>query len=203
MCRGVPFINVKKTKVMHVKNKPEDINVNILGSEPLENVTDFTYLGSTLSYNGRLSTELDSRIGKTSTAYNKLRPVLNNKKISANTRLRIFHVVVVSILLYSSETWNITIRYENRLAAFFNRCLRQILCMTWEDKVSTEELQKRACSPNLKTLLRRKRLSWFGPVVRMAPVRMQRRTYFWQPKGKRSRGRQMQRWNATLLRDLN
>ena len=76
----------------------------ILGSEPLENVTDFTYLGSTLSYNGSLSTELDSRIGKASAAYNKLRPVLNNKKISANTRLRIFHAVVVSTLLYSSET---------------------------------------------------------------------------------------------------
>ena len=47
-----------------MKNKPEDINVNILGSKPLENVTDFTYLGSTLSYNGSLSTELDSHIGK-------------------------------------------------------------------------------------------------------------------------------------------
>ena len=128
---------MKKTKVMHVKNKPEDINVNILGSEPLENVTDFTYLGSTLSYNGSLSAELDSRIGKASAAYNKLRPVLNNKKISANTRLRIFHAVVVSTLLFSSETWNLTIREENRLAAFYNRCLRRILCITWEDKVST------------------------------------------------------------------
>ena len=156
------IINVKKTKVMHVNNTPEDINVNILGSEPLENVTDFTYLGSTLSYNGSLSTELDSRIGKASAAYNKLRPVLNNKKISTSTRLRIFQAVVVSTLLYSSETWNLTIKEENRLAAFYNRCLRRILCITWEDKVSTEELLKRACSPNLKTLLRRKRFSWFG-----------------------------------------
>ena len=75
------IINVAKTKVMHVKNTPEDINVNIMGSEPLENVTDFTYLGSTLSFNGSLSTDLDFRIGKASAAYNKLRPLLNNKKI--------------------------------------------------------------------------------------------------------------------------
>ena len=81
--------------------------MNILGSEPLENVTNFTYLGSTLSYKAwtrSLKTELDSRIGKASSAYNKLRPVLNNKKISTSTRLRIFVVVVVSTLLYSSET---------------------------------------------------------------------------------------------------
>ena len=38
------YINVKKTKVMHVKDKPEDINVDILGSEPLDNVTDLTYI---------------------------------------------------------------------------------------------------------------------------------------------------------------
>ena len=87
---------------MHVKNEPEDINVNILGSEPLENVTDFTYLGRTLSYNVSLSTELDSH--KASAAYNKLRPVLNNKQISTNTHLRIFQAVVVSTLLYSSKT---------------------------------------------------------------------------------------------------
>ena len=36
--------------------------MNILGTKPLENVTDFTHLGITLSYNGSLSTELDSRI---------------------------------------------------------------------------------------------------------------------------------------------
>ena len=75
---------------MLVKNKLEDINVNIMGSEPLENVTDFTYNGSRLLYNGSLSTELDSSIGKASAAYNKLHPVLNNTKISTNTRLRIF-----------------------------------------------------------------------------------------------------------------
>ena len=136
--------------------------MKILGSEPLENVTDISYLGSTLSHNGSLSTELHSRIGKASAAYNKFHPLLNNKKISTSTRLTIFQAVVVSTLLYSSETWNLTIKEENRLDAFYNRCLRRILCITWEDKVSTEELLKRACSPNLKTLLRRKRFSWFG-----------------------------------------
>ena len=40
---------------MHVRNTPDDINVNILGSEQLENVTDFRYLGSTLSYNRPLA----------------------------------------------------------------------------------------------------------------------------------------------------
>ena len=86
------------------------------------------------------------------------------------------------------------------LAAFYNRCLRRILCISWEDKVSTEELLKRACSPKLKTLLRRQRLSWVGHVVRMAPERVPRRTSSWQPRSKRSRGRQRQRRNYTVLR---
>ena len=106
------IINVKTTKVMHMNNSPEDINVNILDREPLEKVTDFTYLGSTFSYNGSLSTELDFRIGEASAAYNKLCPVLNNKQISTNTRFKIFQTAVVSTLLYSSETWNLTIKEE-------------------------------------------------------------------------------------------
>ena len=48
---GLP-INVKTTKTMHVKNKHENINMDVLGSEQQENVADFTYLGSTPSYNG-------------------------------------------------------------------------------------------------------------------------------------------------------
>ena len=43
--------------------------MNILGSEALENVTGFTQLGSTLSYDGSLSTELDCRIGKASAGF--------------------------------------------------------------------------------------------------------------------------------------
>ena len=97
------YINVKKTKVMHVKDKPEDINVDILGSEPLDNVTDLTYIWSRLSFNESLSTELDSRKGKASAAYKKLRQVLNNKTMSTNSSLRIFQAVVVSTLLYCSE----------------------------------------------------------------------------------------------------
>ena len=85
--------------------------VNILGSKPLENVTAFTYLGyNASSYNGSLSSEQASRIDKASAAYNKLHPVLHNNKISTSTRIRIFQAVVVSTLLYSSETWNITIK---------------------------------------------------------------------------------------------
>ena len=36
------LINVKKTKVINVTNKPEDINVNKMGIKPLENITNFT-----------------------------------------------------------------------------------------------------------------------------------------------------------------
>ena len=62
------------------KNTSKDINANILGSESLQNVIDFTYLSSTLTHNWRLNIELDSRIDKASAACNKLLPVLNNKK---------------------------------------------------------------------------------------------------------------------------
>ena len=52
------IISVQERLNLSIKNKPEDKTANILGSEPLENTKCFTYLGSTLSYNASLCTDL-------------------------------------------------------------------------------------------------------------------------------------------------
>ena len=70
-------------------------------------------------------------------------------------------------------------------------------------QMSKEEQLKGAFSPNFKTLLRRKKLSWFGHIVRIAPERVPKRTYICEPGGKRSKRPQRQRSDDTLLRDLN
>ena len=51
--------------------------------------------------------------------------------ISRQTKLRMFRALVSSVLLYGSETWNLTTRDCNRLNTFDMSCLRQVEIVKW------------------------------------------------------------------------
>ena len=70
---------------------------------------------------GRLDEELRTRIGRASATFGQL----------FKTKLRIYNAVVISTLLYGSETWATPISEEQRLDGFDNRCLRRILGIKW------------------------------------------------------------------------
>ena len=47
------------------------------------------------------------------------------------------------------------------------RCLRRILNITWQDRVPNDTVLERAEIPSMYTLLKQRRLRWFGHGVRM------------------------------------
>ena len=68
-------------------------------------VDEFVYLGSTISSNLSLDTELNARIGKASTAMARLATrVWDNSMLTTNTKMKVYQACVLSTLLYSSET---------------------------------------------------------------------------------------------------
>ncbi|CAH2245165.1 jg16735 [Pararge aegeria aegeria] len=54
------------------------------------------------------------------------------------------------------------------------RCLRKIEGLTWKDRVTNEEVLKKAGMPSLYALLKQRRLRWLGHVHRMEPSRLPR-----------------------------
>lgn len=62
--------------------------------------------------------------------------------------------------------------------------------------------KSKLCQPPLIVLFQRKRLTWVGYVIRMAPARLPRRRLFWEPLGRRRPQRQRMRWRDTLAREL-
>ena len=56
-------ISLSKTKVMKIGREPENLDFK-LNDVKIEQVSQFTYLGTIFSENGRLDTEIDSRISK-------------------------------------------------------------------------------------------------------------------------------------------
>ena len=75
--------------------------------------------------------------------------------------------VVVPILLHGAETL-VLYRKQIRLRErFYQRCLRSILGIKWQDYISNEKVLKRASLPSKESILLRVQLRWAGHVTRM------------------------------------
>ena len=74
----------------------------------LEEVPTFTCLGSTLSNDSEITTEVKTRIAEASKCWGALcGPVFKSKGLSVKAKLAIFKGAVLSSLLYGAETWAI------------------------------------------------------------------------------------------------
>ena len=111
-----------------------------LDNEDIENVASFTYLGSVITVDGGTERDVLVRIGKARTAFLLLRPVWRSKELSQRTKLRIFNTNVKSVLMYGAETWRVTKKISDKIQAFTNRCLRNILEVRWPNTISNEDL---------------------------------------------------------------
>jgi len=127
-------INLKKTVVMSLGTSiPPRILIN---GSPLNVVDKFSSLGSVVNSSNNLDDEINQRIGKASTNFGRLSSrVWKNHHLAIKLKIKVCTACILSVLLYSSETWCTYRRQENRLSAFHFRCLRFILGVSWTDHV--------------------------------------------------------------------
>uniref|UniRef100_H3ASM9 Reverse transcriptase domain-containing protein n=1 Tax=Latimeria chalumnae TaxID=7897 RepID=H3ASM9_LATCH len=152
-------ISIKKTVVMSQgTNISPKIYVN---NEALDNVDHFCYLGSALTSSLSLDRELDVRIGKASVTFGRLTSrVWNNKLLTLNTKVSVYQACVLSTLLYGCESWVTYSKQERRLNSFHLRCLRKILGVTWDQRITNNEILERTGLQSMQTTLDVRRLRW-------------------------------------------
>jgi hypothetical protein len=137
-------------------NRPPVISI---GDHTLEVVDEFTYLGSSLCTSLSLDNELNKRIGKAATAMSKLnKRVWENNKLTVHTKVQIYRACILSTLLYGSEAWTTHARQEKKLITFHLRCLRHILHIKWQDKVSNNRVLQECQLPSIFTILKQRRM---------------------------------------------
>src|ERR1044072_9304688 len=107
-------INVKKTKIMRVsKSDARKFEIKVNG-EYLEQVSEFKYLGSTITEDGRCQKEVRIRIAMAKGAFNK-RKCLLSRKMNRQLKKRIIKSLSWSVALYGAETWTLVKRDISRL----------------------------------------------------------------------------------------
>ena len=77
------------------------------------------------------------------------------------------------ILSYISEAWTAYTRQGKKLNSFHLRCLRRILDITWQDKVTNTEVMERASSFSMYTLLSQRRFDGLAMPIECPTVASQ------------------------------
>jgi len=133
-----------------------------------------------------------NRIAKASAAYGRLeKSVREHRGLSATTKLKVYHAVVITTLLHACETLTVYNRHAKQLNHFHTSCLRRLLRIKWQDKIPDSEVLRRASILSIHTLLPKAQLRWAGHVVRMPDSQLPKQLLYGElSKGKRSAGRQ-------------
>ena len=125
-----------------------------------------------LSYNLRGFQTWDTlQDSKDNSSIAVLKPVWIDKSISLSSMIRLMHSLVTSIFLYASESRTLTAELQRRIPAMEMRCCRKILHISYKDHVTNEEVRakiQQAIGPqdNLLTIVKRRKLQWYGHVSR-------------------------------------
>ena len=129
--------------------------------------------------------------------------VWSNNKLSDHTKVNVYKACVIGTLLYGSESWTMRAHQEKRLNVFHMRCLRRILGITWQDKVTNKVVLEKAGIPSLYTILKQRRMRWLGHVTRMKDGRIPKDLLYGElATGKRPTGRPQLRFKDVCKRDL-
>lgn len=149
-------ISLEKTKVMFTPapNSRYEEPVICVNGTKLGTVDDFVYLGSTISSDGILDKEILGRINKASKAFGNLeKRVWADRALTFKTKIKVYEICVLPVLLYASETWTTYRCHIKALERFHQTCLRRIFNVTKQALLSNEEVLKKASTFSIEARL--------------------------------------------------
>ena len=98
----------------------------VIGNLSFENVEEFIYLGVTVTSTNEIREEIKRRINLGNACYYSLEKILSSRLLSKKLKVKAYKTIILPVVLYSCETWSLTLREEHRLRVFQNKVLRKI-----------------------------------------------------------------------------
>ena len=174
----------------------------------IEIIQDFAYLGSCTSRDGDIKKEVTCCIEKTARAVGCLQePIFQNHRLSVETKRKVYREVVLSVLLYGTETWTTKVESVKCLCGFHNRCFRTLIGVynyqQWKERISSNRLASAfGMEDTMVQLLLKQRLQWIGHVARMKSFRMPKQLLFGELVKKRLSHGTKRRWHDVAVADV-
>jgi hypothetical protein len=197
------MVNIEKTEVQHIGTQTKEIHIKI-DSKDLKQIDDFIYLGGTISDDASTDKDVQRRTGLACGVMQSLAPIWKSKAISTQTKVKVYETLVLSVLLYNSETWALKESTKKKLRVFEMSCLRKIKGVTRRNRVRNTEIRRELkVETDVVQIIQRRRLRYFGHITRMSGERLPAIAFSGNVHGSRKRGRPKKRWEDNLKADLD
>ena len=161
-------MSLKKTEVLFqpppsvASHRPQIF----IDNTELNAVKCFKYLGCMISSNAKLNNEIDFRLSAANRAFGSLHQrVWRNKDLHTKTKIMIYRAVIMTNLLYGTESWVLYKHHIGVLERFHQRCLRTILQIKWSDYVSDTSVLELFNLLSVEAHLLKSQLRWAGHVA--------------------------------------
>ncbi|XP_060846231.1 uncharacterized protein LOC132925892 [Rhopalosiphum padi] len=170
-------------------------------------VSQFKYLGSIITQDNELKTEVSSRIQLANKGYYGLEKVLKSRTLSKNLKIRMYMTLLRPIVMYGSETWALRKAEEQRLGVFERKVLRKIYGPVFDNQINewrklhNYEIQMQFQRPDIIKEITKRRLMWGGHAWRKQES-LVRLVIEEEPIGKRPLGRPRLRWEDCVKKDI-
>ena len=170
-------------------------------------VLQFLYLGSVISSDCTDTLDVRTRIEKAGNAFGALSEnIFRSLFVSITAKSFVYQMIVLTILLYGSESWCLTEALVQELSCFHSRCMRAMCHVTRKHtrihRISNDDLQKRLDLQPIKSYLTLRLLRWAGHVSRMSFNQLPRKMLSSWVRSKRPRGAPQMTYGRTIKRLL-
>ena len=152
--------NWQKTRIMRVGRKHEVCIVKVKG-ERVEQVKEMKYLGTMISSDGSMDSEVEQRIGMASRMVKAIgSTVLGRKELTKGTKLRVVNAMVIPTLTYGCEAWALQARHKGRIQATQMRVLRWIEGVSRLERIRNVDLRGRLRQEGVLNRVNRRQQKW-------------------------------------------
>ena len=196
-------ISSSKTEVQCISRNPPAVRISIENTV-LKQVDQFTYLGGVATSDASCGSDIKRRIGLATGASASLSTIWAAKEISKQTKIRVYQSLVLSILLYNSETWTLRETDKRRLLVFEMTVLRRILGITRRDRWRNQDVRSQLdLARDVVQEIQQRRLAYFGHVCRMSGHRIPNIALYGRVHGTRPVGRPRRKWMDGIRDDCS
>jgi hypothetical protein len=155
-----------------------------MASRSFENLSQFKYLGATVTKQNLIQEEIKRRLNSGNACYHSVQNLLSSRLLSKNVKIRIYKTIILPVVLCECETWSPTLREEHRLRVFENRVLRRIFGPKRDEVTGEWRKQHIGDLYSSPRIIKSRRMRWEGHVARMGEKRNAYRLLVGKPEGK-------------------
>uniref|UniRef100_A0A914WVS6 Reverse transcriptase domain-containing protein n=1 Tax=Plectus sambesii TaxID=2011161 RepID=A0A914WVS6_9BILA len=172
-------INVNKSKLVTNQNTNQCPPFIVAGQQ-VEQVSKCVYLGQTIGDSTKRQKEISRLVTAGWHSFFKYKMIYTSKRTPIFLKRRLFNSCVLPAMLYGAETWLLTKREENRLAAAQQRMERIMTGTSLRQRKTNDWLRKLTRIYNVVRLYWQRKWRWTQRIMKIDEGCWARRVNKWQ-----------------------